>query len=242
MSESFGAVVPLESNPEIFTDFARKLGLSPLLSFGDIYSIDDPDLVAFLPRPMNAVILLFPITKDYEQFRASEEKNGIQGSDEFGNIYWFKQLLKNACGLYGLLHAVCNLPSGLIVDQSKIGNFLQELRELPDVDNENHLIEKARMISQLFLSTYSEYSQQGQTEAPSADEDVDLHFICFTKGKNGHFFELDGRRLGPVDLGESHDSEDVLGSTIILDRIRKYMSLANNSMNFAMMGLGPVID
>ncbi|QPG74823.1 hypothetical protein FOA43_002159 [Brettanomyces nanus] len=247
--QDFGSVVPLESNPEIFTEFGRKLGLSPLLNFFDIYSITDPDLLAFIPRPLNSIILLFPITEQYEKFKKEEEEEEEKAAqphqDNFESVIWFKQLLKNACGLYGLLHAICNLPTGLIVDQSQMCKFVENIKALPEVSNSNHFYEKTKLISDLFLSTYNDFSQQGQTEAPSAEDDVDLHFICFAKGKNGHFFELDGRRDGPLDLGEPIDShQDVLASQAILSRIKKYMSLADdkNGMNFAMMGLGPVME
>lgn len=242
MSE-YGSVVPLESDPAIFTDFARRLGLSPLLAFFDIYSISDPDLVAFLPRPLNAIILLFPITKAYEALRAKEQAEQAP-ADDYNEILWFKQLLKNACGLYGLLHATANLPPGLIVNQSKLYHFIADCKALPGVNNGTCFDEKTKLIKKLFLSTYDEFSQQGQTEAPSADDDVDLHFICFTKGKNGHFYELDGRRSGPVDLGAGDSEQDVLSSTLVNDRIQTYMGLADegNSFNFAMMGLGPAVD
>ncbi len=243
-NSDFGAVVPLESDPRIFTEFSRKLGLSPLLAFCDIYSITEPDLLAVLPRPLNAIILLFPVTDAYEQYRESEDKR--QHADDSGiqNVLWFKQLLKNGCGLYGLLHAVCNLPEGLIVDRSKIWNFINDVRSLQGCTNYNNFARKTHLISNLFLTAYSEYSQQGQTPAPDAEEDVNLHFICFTKGRNGHIYELDGRRTGPVDMGRCDSNSDVLESKEVIDKINLYMSFAEgqDSLNFAMMGLGPELE
>jgi ubiquitin carboxyl-terminal hydrolase L3 len=46
----------------------------------------------------------------------------------------------------------------------------------------------------------SQSAHQGQTMVPSNEEDVDLHFICFVE-QNGHLFELDGRKKGPVNHG-----------------------------------------
>ncbi|ODV88210.1 hypothetical protein CANARDRAFT_5509 [[Candida] arabinofermentans NRRL YB-2248] len=243
--KDFGSVIPLESNPEIFSDFAKKLGLSPLISFFDIYSITDPDLISFLSRPISSIILLFPITEAYEKQKSIEESTrDLEKDDNFQNIIWFKQLLRNGCGLYGLLHTLCNLPSGLIVNQSKVWEFIESLKNLKDVKNYNNYREKTEMISNLSLSLYENFSKQGQTEAPPAEADTDLHFICFTKGKNGHIFELDGRRNGPVDLGLSTGDADVLDSDIVTDRIKLYMDLAAgaNELNFAMMGLGPSFD
>src|SRR5690606_2248087 len=40
---------------------------------------------------------------------------------------------------------------------------------------------------------------QGDTVAPDANEDVELHYVCFVKSsKDGHLYELDGARNGPV--------------------------------------------
>ncbi len=243
-NSDFGAVVPLESDPSIFTEFSRKLGLSPLLAFCDIYSITEPDLLAVLPRPLNAVILLFPVTDAYEKYRKTEDEKQQAEKNDIKDILWFKQLLKNGCGLYGLLHAICNLPKGLIVDRSKIWNFISDVKYLQGCTNYNNFEQKTRLISNLFLSTYSEYSQQGQTPAPDAEEDVNLHFICFTKGRNGHLYELDGRRTGPVDMGPSTNDCDILDSKEVIDKIKLYMSFAEgqDNMNFAMMGLGPKLE
>ena len=52
--------IPLESNPAVFTSLIHTLGVSPALSFQDVYSLDDPDLLACIPRPVLALILVFP--------------------------------------------------------------------------------------------------------------------------------------------------------------------------------------
>lgn len=47
---------------------------------------------------------------------------------------------------------------------------------------------------------------------PPANPDggVDYHYVCFVKShKNGHLYELDGGRKGPVDLGH-FAGDDVL--------------------------------
>lgn len=47
-----------------------------------------------------------------------------------------------------------------------------------------------------------EAAQQGVTAAPSADEEVDLHFIAFVH-RDGCLYELDGRKAGPINHGAS---------------------------------------
>lgn len=55
------------------TTLLLNLGLSPTLSFHDVFSISDPDLLAFVPRPAHALLLVFPVSKTYETFRAAED-------------------------------------------------------------------------------------------------------------------------------------------------------------------------
>jgi len=102
--------IPLESNPDVFTELAHKLGLSTSLVFEDVLSLDDPELLEFLPRPAFALILVFPTTDDYEK-RVQDEDAKLEefrtsgGADD---LVFFKQTINNACGLYAILHAVCN--------------------------------------------------------------------------------------------------------------------------------------
>lgn len=227
--DNIQAVVPLESNPEVFTGFGHKLGLSPLLSFTDIFSLDDPDLLAFLPRPMEGIILLFPVTDAYEKFKDSEKVEPIDNS----KIVWLKQVVKNACGLYALLHLLLNLPEGFIVQNSAISNFRHSLI------NENS--DPISLVQNIAKQMYSSFSQQGQTEAPQAEENVELHFVSFIK-KGSKIYELDGRRTGPVLLDTTANvDKDILSNDSVSKRVKKYMSLVtdDNALNFALMGLAP---
>ena len=92
------------------TDLVHKLGLSSDLSWHDVYSLDDPSLLAFVPRPVHALLLVFPVSKAYEKTRAEEDGPLplYSGSGPNEEVLWFKQTIGNACGLMGLLHAVTN--------------------------------------------------------------------------------------------------------------------------------------
>ena len=110
--------VPLESDPEILTKYAQALGLSPSLAFHDVYSITDPDLLSFVPRPVHALLLCFPVTDVYENYRTEQDKGKELYMGENpgnGDVVWFRQTIGNACGTMGVLHAVSNgdVPSHL---------------------------------------------------------------------------------------------------------------------------------
>jgi ubiquitin carboxyl-terminal hydrolase L3 len=84
--------VPLESNPEVFNRLIQKLGVScgsksqPGLQFFDVLSLDQSNLLAMIPRPVLALILIFPTTEVYEQQIAELEHSRAEytgsGEDE----------------------------------------------------------------------------------------------------------------------------------------------------------------
>lgn len=99
-----------ENNPEVLTTLIHKLGLSSSLSFHDVFSLDDPSLLAFIPRPALALLLVFPVSASYESLREVEDSPLPQYSS-YGpgeEVLWFKQTIRNACGMMGLLHLALN--------------------------------------------------------------------------------------------------------------------------------------
>jgi ubiquitin carboxyl-terminal hydrolase L3 len=102
--------LPLESNPELFTELIHLLGVSKDLALYDVLSLEDEELLAFAPRPALALVLVFPTSEAYEKRKAEDERvlteHTKTGDEE--PIMWFKQTINNACGLYGILHAISN--------------------------------------------------------------------------------------------------------------------------------------
>lgn len=91
----------------------HNLGLSDQISFHDVFSIGEPAMLDFVPRPALALLLVFPVNDTYEKFRTDEdiEKNEYEGSGADEEVMWYKQTIGNACGLIGLLHAASNGPA-----------------------------------------------------------------------------------------------------------------------------------
>lgn len=228
-------VIPLESNPEIFNELAHKIGLSPVVLFHDVYSITDPDLLAFLPQPVFGIMMLFPITESYEQYRKEQDAKNTNDSKE---VTWFKQTIGNGCGLYALLHLVNNLPQDFIMQDLALNKLLL-LQIGPDTT-----VEEAAALVELLeqsIQLDSNYGNQGQTEAPPASDSVEYHFIAYVKGRDNHLYELDGRRSGPVDLGESVEGAHILDDAKLVEKIQFYMDTTDESQrnNFALMAIAP---
>ncbi|CCH61800.1 hypothetical protein TBLA_0F02610 [Henningerozyma blattae CBS 6284] len=228
------SVVPLESNPEVFATFAHNLGLRSSYGFTDIYSLTDPEILAFTPRPIKAIILLFPINEITES--ASKNDNSQTGKvNVTKNPVWFKQTIKNACGLYALLHSLsnnqellnkdCELTEFLLANSSKDGKY-------EDKATDDFIVN----ISERFSNNFNE----GQTSAPDPNEDINLHFITFVESNN-KIFELDGRRPnGAFELGDASSSAmDLADQDLVKKRVQWYMDSANESdkLKFSLLAL-----
>jgi ubiquitin carboxyl-terminal hydrolase L3 len=103
----------LESNPDVFTKLTSKLIGVPALEFQDVLSIDEPELLAMNRRPALALVFVFPTTPTYDKYEAEDEaaRPDYTGSGDGEDVIWFKQTIGNACGLYAILHSLCNGPA-----------------------------------------------------------------------------------------------------------------------------------
>lgn len=60
-------LITLESNPDPLSKSIHGLGVSDQLGFHDVWSLRVPDLLAAIPRPVLALIFIFPTNEDYER-------------------------------------------------------------------------------------------------------------------------------------------------------------------------------
>ncbi|PIK34742.1 hypothetical protein BSL78_28438 [Apostichopus japonicus] len=186
--------IPLESNPEVMTKYMYKLGMSKAWMFTDVFGLD-PDLLAMLPQPVVALILLFPETEnikkaDRERLIAIER----DGQTVSPNVYFLKQTIGNACGTVGLLHAVLNVQDQVNLE-SPLKEFAEKTKALSPDERATYM-ESDKSLS----VAHEESAQEGQTEAPSAEDHVNNHFIALIN-KDGCIYEMDGRKEFPINHG-----------------------------------------
>ncbi|CAH8487201.1 unnamed protein product [Dicrocoelium dendriticum] len=88
--------VPLEANPE----YLRDLGVKHGCKFVDVYGLD-VDSLKSVPKPVLAVLLLYPLSQ-------SAEDTSLGEPTESNNLILIKQVVSNACGTIALLHCIAN--------------------------------------------------------------------------------------------------------------------------------------
>jgi len=233
-----------ENNPEVMSHLVHQLGLSPTLAFHDVYSLTEPSLLSFLPRPALALLLVFPVTATYESFRQEEDasRDEYSGSGPGEDVVWFKQTIRNACGLIGLLHAVCNGASRhQIQDGSDLQTLLREAIPLRPLERAELLYQ-----SRALESAHADAAKKGDSVAPDAEAKVDLHFVAFVKGGGGNLWELDGRRKGPLKRGRLGPDEDVLsekGQELGVQAfLRREQEAGAGELRFSAVMLGPSLE
>ncbi|KAI9564837.1 hypothetical protein GHT06_008577 [Daphnia sinensis] len=187
--------IPLESNPEVMNKFLTTVGVSSTWKINDVYGLD-PELLATVPQPVLAVLLLFPINEKFESYFKKQEEEK-QSEAIAPSLFFMKQTVGNACGTIALIHAVANNLDKIDLAPGHLKNFLDATKDLsPEARAEK--LEADEGLS----SAHEESAQGGQTEAPSRDENVNLHFITLIHHSGG-LYELDGRKSRPIPHGNT---------------------------------------
>lgn len=231
-------LIPLENNPDVFTSLVHDLGVSSELGFYDVYSLDDPDLLSFIPRPAHALIFITPApmyfsVREEDGIPQAEERLTYDKSGEQEPIIWYRQTVGNTCGLIALLHAVSNGDARQFIKKdSFLDRLIQEatpLKPLPRAD----LLYNSKELEQAHMRA----ARTGDTGAPRADEGCGYHFLAFTKGKDGHLWELEGGCDGPIDRGLLPEGADMLSEEALEKGIRKFLKFAEGNLEFSIVAL-----
>ncbi|XP_063096679.1 ubiquitin carboxyl-terminal hydrolase isozyme L1 isoform X1 [Cavia porcellus] len=201
---------PLEINPEMLNKVLSRLGVAGQWRFADVLGLED-EALGSVPAPACALLLLFPLTAQHENFRKKQIEE-LKGQEVSPKVYFMKQTIGNSCGTIGLIHAVANNRDKLeFEDGSVLKQFLSETEKMSPEDRAK-CFEKNEAIQ----AAHDAVAQEGQCRvnahsspslAAQVDDKVNFHFILFNN-VDGHLYELDGRMPFPVNHGTS--SEDSL--------------------------------
>lgn len=226
-----------ENNPYVMTRLAIQLGLSPELQFYDVYSLDEPELLAHIPRPVLALLVTIPLTPAWDRDREAEDatKSDYAGFGPEEPVIWFKQTIGNACGSIGLLHSTINGPAA---------NFIEPDSDLAAIRRRAiplQMTERADMLynNKPFELAHKSVEEAGDTLAIPAAENTGQHFVAFVKAE-GKLWELEGSRKAPLERGSLADNEDVLSLRALemgLKRIIRLKSDERGDVRFSCIAL-----
>ncbi|URD78414.1 Ubiquitin carboxyl-terminal hydrolase, family 1 [Musa troglodytarum] len=220
--------LPLEANPDVMNQFIWGLGVPEgVAEFNDVYGLGE-ELLDMVPKPVLAVLFLFPYSKEAEAERISnqEKASGNEKKKPSENVYFLKQTVGNACGTIGVLHALGNASSHIkFIEESFLDRFYKSTASLDPFERAAFL-EKDREME----DAHSVAATAGDTEASS---EVDEHYICFTC-IDGELYELDGMKSQPISHGPSSPDSLLQDAAKV---IKALMEKNPDSMNFNVMAL-----
>ena len=181
--------VGLESNPEVLTDYAHKMGVSKCAlpaaqsnnallcadlllrtldrswGFTDVFGLDEESL-KMVPSPCVGIIFLYP----FSQVEMRKKKLGKSNGQKTEGVWYMNQVIGNACGAVALMHTVMNTLDTVSSDSKFLKKFSADAK---DADSRN----RGKLFGSALRELHDEVSGRGQTEAPKPNADLDFHFV-----------------------------------------------------------------
>jgi ubiquitin carboxyl-terminal hydrolase L3 len=196
---------PLESDPEIFTDYTQKIGLPQNFSFKEIFALDYKEIQQ-IDTPVLAVIV------SYERIKGSNIERKPENFLNYESVpYFMKQTnsLDNACGIIAAIHSIGNnLEEIKLGHNSILCNFFNSVKQKNDLDRAKSLENYNDM-----KTAHQLYANQGQSNLCESQEHVRNHFVAFVY-YNGNLIEYDGLLIGPYIIKHNIKQEDLLDESI----------------------------
>ncbi|XP_047506747.1 ubiquitin carboxyl-terminal hydrolase-like [Pieris napi] len=185
--------LPMESNPEVMNKYLYKLGVSDKWKMVDVLGLEN-DALQWVPRPVLAVLLLFPLSENYEEHRSRQETEMLsKGHEAPKDVFHLKQVLSNVCGTIALVHSIANNAQTIDIEEGPLKKFLSDAEGL-DAAAKGALLENSAAL----LDAYKDLVAGGNEDYE--DGEPSHHFVTFIQ-KDGKLFELDGRKALPIEHG-----------------------------------------
>ena len=124
---------------------------------------------------------------------------------------------------------------------SDLDRLLHEATPLKPIQRADLLYE-----SRALESAHQIAAQKGDTAAPSAEDAIELHYVCFVKSLDNNLWEMDGRRIGPLKLGTLEPEEDLLSEKTLSLSVRSFLKreeeAGGGELRFSLVALGQSFD
>ncbi|CAH1285903.1 unnamed protein product [Diabrotica balteata] len=225
------SLFPLESNPDVMNKFMHVLGVPEKFKVVDVYGLDT-DALAWVPRPVIAIILLFPCSEKFYAHAQKEKEEYLNKAPEISpNIWYMKQKVSNACGTIALIHSIANNDERLNLTEGAFKKLLSESKNMTPEERGDILL-KAEDIAFNLINTHQELAMEGQTEV-QPDEQVNHHFVALVE-KDGELYELDGRKEFPVTHGKTTHETFLEDAAKVC---KEFIERDSEDVNFTVMAL-----
>jgi len=216
---------PLESNPQVLTEYLHQIGLAPTLAIGEVYGFDE-DLLAFVPQPVYGVIVAL------DRSGGDRRSDKDHGDAHYPIPFYMKQAgtLDNACGIIACLHAILNNNNNnnMVLPDSVLAKFQATTANQTPAERCHELEQNHD-----FKTVHKRFALQGQSQAITSDQSqVKHHYVAFVL-HDGKLIELDGTKQGPRVVADQ--CSDVLRGTIT--EIQKRLAAGAITEQLSMMTL-----
>ena len=128
-----------------------------------------------------------------------------------------------------------------LAPDSDLSKFLQAAIPLKPLARAELLYE-----SHALESAHQSAASKGDSAAPSAEENIDLHYVCFVKSSENDLWELDGRRKGPLNRGKLDANEDVLSEKALSLGVKSFLkreeAAGGGELRFSVIALAQSFD
>eukprot|EP01054_Gregarina_sp_Poly1_P009121 Gregarina_sp_Poly_1__9120@NODE_55_length_17436_cov_154_331798_g47_i0_p10_GENE_NODE_55_length_17436_cov_154_331798_g47_i0NODE_55_length_17436_cov_154_331798_g47_i0_p10_ORF_typecomplete_len229_score41_79Peptidase_C12/PF01088_21/9_5e54Josephin/PF02099_17/0_26_NODE_55_length_17436_cov_154_331798_g47_i01062111307 len=213
--------LPLESNPDVFQEYIRNLKGPADVQIVDLWAFQDW-AIDLLPKPVLALIFVFPLTPGFRRRYNSELEAKIEKKCE--GIWFTRQTIPNACGTIALLHILMNIRGQRNKFHFDVDGPLDKLRK--GFENMNPTERAKAMERDTALETaHQAVEQKGVTTV--SKEEVAEHYVALIQ-LGGKLYELDGRLEGPICHGESSEATFVTDAIAVMENMMTFDESTHN--------------
>ncbi|VDN60157.1 unnamed protein product [Dracunculus medinensis] len=211
----------IESDPGVFTELVRGFGVTGA-QIEELYSLESEQFSQL--KPVHGLIFLF-------KWRPGEQPSGTVSNNE--KIFFAGQIIQNACATIAIINLLLNLPSDSGI---KLGKILEDFQNFTQDFDQMH---RGLCLTscEAIRDVHNSFARQHlfELDIKSTSKDDDYHFVTYMP-IDGHIYELDGLRQGPIDLGAINEGEDWIDTVrpIISNRIQRY---SENEIHFNLLAV-----
>jgi ubiquitin carboxyl-terminal hydrolase L3 len=169
------------------------------------------------------------LSLQYESHRAKENESLTANPPTYPkDLFYTKQVIHNACGTIALVHGILNNKDIDLKAGSVLQEYFEKAKDL-SVEERGKLLES----DSKFTEAHQDVAQEGQTEAPSAEDKVNHHFIAFIE-KDGILYEMDGRKAFPIEHGKTTSDQLLVNAAKVC---KEFMARDPDEVRFTILAL-----